>query len=205
MDFDAQSYWQARHKDYAGDPRAVGRLDKTVDENGESTAYLVKNLRAVIPAGSGEALDVGCGTGRLRPLLESLGFSYTGLDFAASGPDVICADISSYRDGQYDLILVAYALVHIVDDVKWRRALRNMARMLKPSGTIIIVDAVHASNHAHVKHRDQTRYQAALMPLGLHMKQVGNRVFRVTRRHRGPLRGCRLEVTYRPPPTSRGP
>ena len=178
--------------------RAVGRIDKTVDENDESTADVVKNLRLAIPDGSGEVLDVGCGTERLRPLLESLGFNYTGLDFAISGRGIISADISSYCDGQYDLILAAYALVHIIDDVKWRRALRNMAHMLKTSGTIVIVDAMDASNRDHAEHRDQIQYQAALMPLGLRMRQVRNRVFRVTRRRCAPLQGGSLRIVYRP-------
>ena len=95
------------------------------------------------------ALDVGCGEGRFCRMLKSAGVTATGID-----PTVQLLDVARQRDptGDYRIgvaerlefesesfdLVVSY--VTLVDIVDFRTAIREMARVLKPGGSLLVAN-----------------------------------------------------------------
>jgi SAM-dependent methyltransferase len=95
------------------------------------------------------ALDVGCGEGRFCRLLKSAGVTAVGID-----PTVQLLDVARQRDpaGDYRMgvaerlefesesfdLVVSY--VTLVDIVDFRTAIREMARVLKPGGSLLVAN-----------------------------------------------------------------
>jgi SAM-dependent methyltransferase len=97
--------------------------------------------------GSGSALDIGCGEGRISRELKALGYRVTASDavaeLVASAKDwdsahdyaVASAAALPFADESFDLAL-AYNVLMDVEDVP--AALREARRVLKKGGTLII-------------------------------------------------------------------
>jgi ubiquinone/menaquinone biosynthesis C-methylase UbiE len=114
-----------------------------------------------------EVLDVGAGTGGIIPyLLEAIGLegSVWAIDFAEEmvkvgkkkfrGEDRVSFEIASveslpYEKGVFDHVVCFGAFPHFVDQP---RALKEMGRVLKPRGTLIIA---HALSSAEIRHHHQ--------------------------------------------------
>lgn len=104
-------------------------------------------LVAYIGRGSGEALDLGCGEGRVSRELTALGYRVTATDTVAelveiaaeagSAQDYAVADAGAlpFEDGRFDLV-VAYNMLMDVEDVPG--ALREVRRVLRPGGTLMV-------------------------------------------------------------------
>jgi SAM-dependent methyltransferase len=104
-------------------------------------------LVGYIGRGSGEALDLGCGEGRVSRELTALGYRVTAADTVAelveiaaeadSAQDYAVADAGAlpFEDGRFDLV-VAYNMLMDVEDVPG--ALREVRRVLRPSGTVLV-------------------------------------------------------------------
>ena len=120
----------------------------------EADAFIVPLLRRQIeyalaefgtPAPKkGRVLDVGCGSQPFRKHLEAIGYKYTGLDILQNSEcsiEITCSiDDESLppeleRYGPFDLILCTEVMEHIAD---WRMAFRNLARLTRPGGRIVI-------------------------------------------------------------------
>jgi len=132
-----ESYWFARIYDPLVEPVLTGlREDLT-----ESLVKLkIENI-----------LDVGCGTGSQLRRLARTGIRCTGVDRSdgmlrvarkkSSGIDYIQADATAlpFRDQQYQAVMISLAL-HEKSPEEGRLILREMLRVLKPDGYLIIVD-----------------------------------------------------------------
>ena len=105
------------------------------------------SLLAFIGRGEGEALDVGCGEGRVSRVLKDCGYRVTATDpveafisaaeQAGSADDykVAAAANLPFADDTFDLAIAYNVLMDIVDVPT---ALREIGRVLRPSGTLVI-------------------------------------------------------------------
>jgi SAM-dependent methyltransferase len=104
-------------------------------------------LLAFIGRGQGEALDVGCGEGRTSRVLKDCGYRVAATDpveafisaakQAESADDykVAAAANLPFADDSFDLAL-AYNVLMDVEDVPM--ALKEIGRVLRPTGTLVI-------------------------------------------------------------------
>jgi ubiquinone/menaquinone biosynthesis C-methylase UbiE len=104
-------------------------------------------LLGFIGRGGGKALEVGCGEGRISRVLKECGYHVTATDpleqFIAAAEQARSADDYKvataanlpFEDGSFDLV-VAYNVLMDIEDVP--AALREIGRVLRPSGTLII-------------------------------------------------------------------
>ena len=112
----------------------------------------------------GEVLDIGCGTGFYLREWQRLGARHvTGLDIAPTaisrlrirfpGCSFVRADIGHAENplppSRFLAISAFSVLFHIVDDVRYRSALRNIHAALAPGGYLVLSDNfVHAPRPA---------------------------------------------------------
>lgn len=104
-------------------------------------------LTGFVGKGSGEAIDVGCGEGRVARVLKAAGYRVTAVDpvrelvaaaEAAGSADAFATAPATdlpFADGSFDLAL-AYNVLMDVEDVQ--AAVREIRRVLRPSGTLVI-------------------------------------------------------------------
>ena len=109
-----------------------------------------RTLKALELGGDERVLDVGCGTG---VLLERLGSAHPGLALHGVDPTEAMLDRARERcaervdlkrgeaealpfgDGEFDVVLSVSALHYFSDP---RRAISEMARVLRPGGTLVV-------------------------------------------------------------------
>lgn len=95
------------------------------------------------------ALDVGCGEGRFCRMLKSVGVKATGIDPMQPFLDVARqrdpggdyrlgnAERLEFADASFDLVVTYITLVDIPD---FRAAIREMARVLRPGGSLLMAN-----------------------------------------------------------------
>ena len=105
------------------------------------------SLVAFIGHGVGDALDVGCGEGRVSRVLKDCGYRVTAVDpveqlisaaeqaGSADAYKIAAAADLPFKNCSFDLA-VAYNVLMDVDDVP--AALKEVRRVLRPSGTLVI-------------------------------------------------------------------
>jgi SAM-dependent methyltransferase len=89
------------------------------------------------------ALDVGCGRRPFRKILESLGYSSTGIDVQQNPEntvDVVCAIDGPLPEGLVSLgpfhfVLCTEVMEHVAD---WDRAFKNLATLMHHGGRLLI-------------------------------------------------------------------
>ena len=105
------------------------------------------SLLAFIGQGAGEALDAGCGEGRVSRVLKDCGYRVTAIDpveqlisaaeqaGSADAYKIAAAADLPFKNCSFDLA-VAYNVLMDVEDVP--AALKEVRRVLRPSGTLVI-------------------------------------------------------------------
>jgi SAM-dependent methyltransferase len=95
------------------------------------------------------ALDVGCGEGRFCRMLKAAGVAANGVDPTQSLLDVARhrdpagdyrlgrAERLEFEDASFDLVVSYVTLVDIAD---FRAAIREMARVLRPDGSLLVAN-----------------------------------------------------------------
>jgi SAM-dependent methyltransferase len=106
-----------------------------------------ESLIAFVGRGEGEALDVGCGEGRVSRALKACGYRVTASDpvreLVKAAKEARSADtyaIASgtdlpFGDARFDLVM-AYNVLMDVEDVP--AILKEIRRVLRPAGTLVI-------------------------------------------------------------------
>ena len=106
-----------------------------------------ESLIAFVGRGEGEALDVGCGEGRVSRELKACGYRVTALDpvrelvnaarEARSADDYAIASGTDlpFDDARFNLVM-AYNVLMDVEDVS--ATLKEMRRVLRPAGMLVI-------------------------------------------------------------------
>ncbi|MDP9466175.1 MAG: FkbM family methyltransferase [Actinomycetota bacterium] len=185
-DYDARSYWDQRlDRDFS--LRGVGVTNFSRQYN--AWLYRVRDRvfrRAlatidVDPSGA-RVVDVGPGVGFYVQRWKRLGADVTGVDIADSAvrrlrqshPDVrierldVSDDVSSLGDG-YDVVTAFDVLFHIVDDDRYRAALRNIFGLLRPGGWFVFTDTLARRRMQSAKHyvrRSLAEVEQALQEAG---------------------------------------
>jgi SAM-dependent methyltransferase len=109
--------------------------------------YYRAGLAALIGPGGGDALDVGCGEGRVSRLLGELGYRVTAADAVAemvavageadSAAEYAVAPVAAlpFADARFPLV-VAYNLLMDVDDLG--AAVAELRRVIRPDGRLVL-------------------------------------------------------------------
>jgi SAM-dependent methyltransferase len=167
---DRRAYWEERLRGefsldgvgYAGLGRAFNRQMYRVRRHG-----FMRLLRPLVE-GSPEVLDVGSGTGFYIDRWQELGAGrITGSDMTETAvgqlsqryPDHrflrmdIGAEDLPLRDGSFDFVSAIDVLFHIVDDDAHARAIRNLARLVRPGGRVIVSENLYRVPPAPAAHQ----------------------------------------------------
>jgi ubiquinone/menaquinone biosynthesis C-methylase UbiE len=134
----------------------AGDYDRTRyvgDANTLKENFRVETLRSLLPEGAGRALDVACGTGRGVLLLRDITPIVFGVDGTAEmlaaaaaklGDDrrTVClargnAASLPFADATFDVV-ISLNFVHLFDVPAKRTFIREMARVTRPGGVVIV-------------------------------------------------------------------
>ncbi len=107
--------------------------------------HLAKVTRLLDPGPGAKVLEVGCGRGHLtRAMVEDLGLDVIGTDVNPNAEDEavidrvrsMSAERLEFPDEQFDHIVAVHAIEHIPPI---EMAFAEMARVLKPGGTLLAI------------------------------------------------------------------
>lgn len=133
--------------------------------------------------GGKDACDIGAGTGFYTFELQRAGYRVVGVDISSYAVERLRAtcsearfvegDVSEKLDGRYDLIIAMDILFHIVDDTKYREALRHIHGALKNGGTFMFSDNFPKNRIAAAHHvsRSESEILTALSAAGFAIKE----------------------------------
>lgn len=107
-----------------------------------------RNLSEVLPLGTGYCLDVGCGTGRYKSLIEGRGFEWIGVDKRCAASIQSEATRLPVR-AESQSAVVAWQVMEYVDSP--RTAFAEATRVLEPGGvfcgSVSFIEPVHGRTY----------------------------------------------------------
>lgn len=98
-------------------------------------------------------VDIGCGHGRTRAVVESVGGTWTGVEPFPGGASTVTAVAEQlpFEDASFDLVIMDAVLEHL-DEVE--RSFAEVARILKPGGTFVgysaFMECFHEISYFHI-------------------------------------------------------
>lgn len=138
------------YKNKADFDESAPQFKSTIPKSDGRYQAILSTAKSIYPQGGGICIiDVGCGKGRyLRNLEEDLpeatlyGVDISAAVIAEKGESAICYAEGTltnipYEDNKFNLAYACESLEHAIDI---RAAIREMARVVRPGGKIIIVD-----------------------------------------------------------------
>ncbi len=99
-------------------------------------------------------LDLGCGSGRFRSVIESKGAEWVGVDLTGGGCSALADGYAlPFRDGSFEGLLSSAVLEHMPEP---QRAIREMRRVLAPGGILFgyvaFLEPFHGMSYFHMSH-----------------------------------------------------
>ena len=189
-EFDQVAYWTERHENYRGDPRSVGNLGNSVEENlkGEDRIISAVKWAAEDLKPLKTVLDIGCGYGRVASCFCEAGYDYTGVDVAPvaieaarkrepRGHFILGSALKVGLEKKFDLICVLYVFVHFVDETDWLLLIGRLSGQLNPGGSLLLADhfpEIENRPNKHVYQRPLSRYETFFEASGLHRDSLFN-------------------------------
>jgi SAM-dependent methyltransferase len=162
MSYDPHDHWSRLHA--RGDLSSVGQSGLPAELNAWLYRALERRVRWFIQRhhaldGVTSVFDVGAGTGYWVRVWHDLGaprvdgcdlvsaaVERLDAEFGARGDRFVSADIGApdpgLPAGPYDLVSVINVLLHLTDDVAFRRALTGIAALVAPGGRLILVEPI---------------------------------------------------------------
>lgn len=112
-------------------------------------------LAAEVPSGrGGYCLDLGCGSGRARVLVETLGYRWVGVDIVpTSGGALASAHRLPFPDNLFELVISVRVFEHLAFPCL---ATKEVARVLRRGGKLIgstaFLEPFHGDSYFHMTH-----------------------------------------------------
>ncbi len=168
--FDPKRYWEERIDSH---PNLHGTGHRSFDLNYNQYLYKTQKdcldeilVRWKIQVDGKRVLDIGSGTGFFVEYFHNLNAgSITGLDLTQSSIDFLeqkypeltflTIDISNENvgvQGNFDIISAMGVLYHIVEQVHFQKALKNLCNLLSPGGYLLITDSFTKSPFPSARH-----------------------------------------------------
>lgn len=152
--FEQGKYWIERHKKLRGDPRSVGNVGKSIEENLAGESLFKRHVGIVarlLQPSCRTVLDLGCGYGRIASEFLGQGFEYSGIDVS---PDAVERARRDNPEGtflvrnlnewepttRFDAVCAFYVLVHFVDERKWSVFLDHCLQSVRAGGYFVFAD-----------------------------------------------------------------
>ena len=185
--YQPDEYWKQR----VGDASQLAAVGQSGLGAYNSIAYGFRRraiLKAVSqlnrPLSAVRLFEAGFGTGYYLQLWQSLGIHQVmAMDISPAAVrraqalfpefEVLCGDIvqPSGHDGDFDVVTAIDVLYHITDDGSWSQALRNLSRMVRSGGHLVLTDKFPPhepyQSFAHVRRRPYDWYARELAESGL--------------------------------------
>jgi SAM-dependent methyltransferase len=162
MSYDPREHWSRLHA--RGDLSSVGQSGLSADLNTWIYRALERRVRWFVQRhrvldGVTSVFDVGAGTGYWVRVWHDLGVSRVDgcdlvpeaverleVEFGPRGDRFVAADIgapdAALRVDPYGLVSVMNVLLHVTNDDAFRRALGNVARLVGPGGSLLLVEPI---------------------------------------------------------------
>lgn len=120
----------------------------------DTRSYLWRDLEPFaqfVKAGD-SVLDIGCGNARLYQLFQDLSISFTGIDISEGLIEIahqkypqsrfVVGDMSvlPFKDNEFDVVFSLVAFHHLPTHESHVKSLREMKRVVKPGGKIILLN-----------------------------------------------------------------
>ncbi len=215
-EYSPSAYWDQRLRDEFS-LRGVGHVGYPASYNEWVYRQKRRTLRRLLPpvTAGAKALDVGSGVGWVVNELVHAGYRVDGCDISPTAIEElrrrfptseftqveIGSDGLPAADASYDLVTILDVTYHIVDDAIWNSAITELARVMRPGGTLIVLDRLGPTTEdaaAHVRFRSLRAWEELGGRVGLATTQVIPAYRWISRaRNSGPL--------HRVPPRLRGP
>jgi SAM-dependent methyltransferase len=116
----------------------------------------IENLAAQVASAGQRAVDFGCGSQPYRPIFDSRGLTYTGVDFANADVRIDASGRVELPDASADLVLSFQVLEHVSDVARY---LSEARRILRRDGWLIL--STHGTWLYHPHPEDHRRWTRA--------------------------------------------
>jgi len=148
-----KEYWEKRAEMSL---KSVGQKSYSEELNRMETEILFDTLSKEVGVflNGKRILDIGCGIGRVLSFYSNFSNDIFGVDFSQNMLDICRNNVPSaklvngdasnlpFKSNSFDLVSAFVVLQHIIDDGKRECVIKEMIRVTKPNGIIVINEEI---------------------------------------------------------------